>query len=48
MGLMTDWATKHIPLEDALVVAYMKKINRPVTAPGCASLDRHPLSPGCT
>jgi hemerythrin len=25
VGLMTDWATKHIPLEDALVVAYMKK-----------------------
>lgn len=25
VGLMTDWATKHIPLEDAQVVAYMKR-----------------------
>ncbi len=25
VGLMTDWATKHIPLEDALVVAFMKR-----------------------
>lgn len=25
VGLMTDWATKHIPLEDAQVVAFMKQ-----------------------
>jgi chemotaxis response regulator CheB len=25
VGLMTDWATKHIPQEDALVVAHMQK-----------------------
>jgi len=27
VSLMTDWATKHIPLEDTLVVAHMKKLS---------------------